>query len=360
MKARVGSKGIGTLISVLILAFLVLGCGSSTTTTSTEAGGESTTTSVATSDSVPPGETIELNFVSFVPVANQVEFIYFKENFIDKVNERANGELVINVRGGPEVVPVTNIGAAIQGGSIDMATIPTAFLEELVPGANQTSLSDYTAAEERENGIYEYTQAMYTEKGFHYLGRGEATEPGYFFLFLKKEPANIEDFKGLKLGGSPAFHGWFEALGAVVANLAMPEYFSGMERGVVDGLATSLYVGLGNGLQEVSGAVISPGSYRSTVVVPVNLEKWNGIPEHLQKILSDTMAEFEVEYSAYEAEQRKEALKAIEAGGAKVVTLAPEVEEWVQEAAREGAWKQAEVRFPGDMIPNLREKITKQ
>ena len=42
---------------------------------------------------------ITLNFVSFVPLADKIEYQSCKKMFIDKVNERAKGELKINVRG---------------------------------------------------------------------------------------------------------------------------------------------------------------------------------------------------------------------------------------------------------------------
>lgn len=302
---------------------------------------------------------IKLNFVSFVPLANKVEFQKFKESFIDKVNERAKGELIINVRGGPEAIPAFNLAVSVQKGVIDMATIPTAFLEALVNGANETSLSDYSASEEREHGIYEYIRDMYAKRGLYYLGRGEATEPGYFFLYLKRRATRIEDFKGLKLGGSTSFHGFYQELGASVTTLAIPEYHSAMERGVVDGVVTSLPVGMQFGIHEVSKAIIFPGIYRSTVALPVNLEKWNSLPEHLQQILTEAITEFEKEFPVYEAEERAAALKKVEEGGAEIVRLAPDVEAWFQKAAREGAWKGAQKRFPGDVIPNLKKKITK-
>ena len=141
--------------------------------------------------------------------------------------------------------------------------------------------------------------------------------------------------------------------------LAIPEYHSAMERGVVDGVVTSLPVGMQFGIHEVSKAIIVPGFYRSTVALPVNLEKWNSLPEHLQKILTEAISEFEKEFTLYEGEERAAALKRIEQGGAETVKLAPDVEKWFQGAAREGVWKDAQKRFPGDLIPNLRKRITK-
>jgi TRAP-type C4-dicarboxylate transport system substrate-binding protein len=304
-------------------------------------------------------EPIKLNFVSFVPVTNKVEYQKFKADFIDKVNNLAKGELIITVKGGPEAIPPFNLGISLQRGVIDLATIPAAFLEALVPGANQTSLSDYTASEERKNGIYEYIQEMYKKAGLFYLGRGEATEPEYFYLFLTKKAEKESDFKGLKLGGSTAFHGFYNALGASIATIAIPEYHSAMERGVVDGIATSPYVGLQFGLHEVSKCLIKPGVYRSTVSLPVNLKTWAKLPKHLQDLMLKCMVEFENEYSSYEAGERAAALRQMQSAGVQIVPLSGATETWYLNAAREGAWKDAEKRFPGDVIPNLRKRITK-
>lgn len=302
---------------------------------------------------------ITFSFVSFVPLSNKLEFGFLKKNFIDKINKEAKGEFVIKVRGGPESVPPFNLGVAVQRGIVSMTSVPTAFIDSLVPGANETCLSDYTAVQERQNGIYDYLRDMYKKAGFYYLGRADATDPGFFFLFLRKRVTKPEDFKGLKLGGSTAFHGFYQELGASVMTVAIPDYHSAMERGVVDGITSSLQVGLQFGLQEVSKCLIVPGFYRATPALIVNLKAWNRLPKHLQDLLTENMIEFEKIFPAFERKARVSALERVRKAGVEIVKFPPKMEKWYLAAARNGEWKYAEKRF-GDIIPKLREKITKK
>jgi len=301
---------------------------------------------------------ITLSFVSFVPLADKIEYQSCKRMFIDKVNKRAKGELKINVKGGPEVIRPFDLGVSVQRGTIDMAMIPTAFFESLVQGADSTKLSIYSAMEERKNGIFEYIGAMYKKAGLYYLGR-EATVDGFFFLYLNKPVRKKEGFKGLKFGGSTAFHGFYRKLGGSVATIPLPEYHSAMDRGVVDGIVTALNVGYQFGLAEASKALIGKGFYRGTVAFPVNQKKWDSIPGHLQKLITECMIEYEKEMIPFEKKARAQFLEKTKAKGVEIITLSPEDEKWFVNAAREGSWEYAQQRFPGDLIPKLRERITK-
>ena len=303
---------------------------------------------------------ITLNFVSFAPAANVVEYQYIKKELFDKINQLAKGRLVINVKGGPEVIPPFNLGAAVKNGTIDMAAIPNAFHEDLVPGIGVTHLSAYTAAEERKNGIYDAINELYKKAGMFYLGRAEATEHGYFILFLNKPVEKPADFKGLRLGGSTSFHGQYRELGGVPSTIAPPEYNTAMERGTVDGLSTSIYIALAYGLQSVTKYVIQPGFWRASVALPVNLAKWNQIPPDLQKMIVHEMAAFEAKFSPYELEQRNGFLKKFTSGGTKLVNLPPDTAKWFLAASDEGAWKYAQERQPGDIIPRMKKLLTKK
>ena len=302
---------------------------------------------------------ITLKFVSFVPLGNKIEYQSFKRGFIDVVNEKANGELVIKVMGGPETIPPFELGTAVQKGIVDMAILPTAFFESLVPGVDSAKLSFYTGPEERTNGVYEYISKMYNKAGLHYLGR-EATNVGFFYLFSKKKIESKDDFKGMKLGGSTAFHGFYNILGASVVTMPPSEYHTAMERGVVDGVVTSLYLSLQLGLPEVAEYLVLPGFYRSTVVFPVNLKKWNELPKNLQDLMTQIMIEYEKTYIDFEEAEKAKAIKKIEAAGTKVITLAPDVAAWFSNAAREGSWQYAEKRFPESSIPDFRKMITEK
>ncbi len=303
---------------------------------------------------------ITLNFVSFAPAANVVEFQYMKKELLEKINKLSKGRLIIKVKGGPEVVPPPNLGKAVKNGVIDMAAIPNAFFEDLVPGIGVTHMSPFTAAEERKNGVYEAINKLYEKAGMFYLGRGEATEPGYFVMFLNKPVAKPADFKGLRLGGTTSFHGQYKALGAVPTTLQITDYNTAMERGVVDGLVTSVYIAMAYGLQSVTKYVIQPGFWRSSVALAVNLAKWKKIPPDLQKMMIKEMAAFETKYAAYELQQRNGIIKKFGDAGSKVITLSPEAAKWFVDTSTEGAWKYAQERQPGDIIPKMRKLFTEK
>lgn len=306
------------------------------------------------------GKPITLNFVSFSPAANVVEYQYIKKELFDKINQRAAGRLVINVKGGPEVIPPFNLGAAVKNGTIDMACIPNAFFEDMVPGIGVTHLSGYTAVEERKSGIYEAINELYKKAGLFYLGRGEPTEPGYFMLFLNKPVAKPEDFKGLRLGGSTSFHGQYMGLGGVPTTVQTTEYNTAMERGVVDGITTSTYIAMAYGMQSVTKYLVLPGVWRSSVALPVNLAKWNQIPADLQKMMISEMEAFEAKFPPYELEQRNAFVKKFLGTGVKPINLSLDVAKWFVTASTDGAWKYAQERQRGDIIPKMRQLLTRK
>lgn len=304
-------------------------------------------------------EPIKLSYVSFVPLASNFHFQQFKEGFIDKVNEKAKGRLEIVVKGGPETVKPYDLGVSVQRGVIDMANIPTSFFETLVPGADSTKISDFSAIEERDVSAYDMIAGMYEKAGFYYLGRAEATDSGFFFLFVNKATEKIEDFKGIKMGGSTAFHGFYKNLGASVSTVPLPEYHSAMERGIVDGIITSLSVGMQAGLHEVSKYILSPGVYRSNVASLMNLKKWNSLPDDLKELISQCMIEFESSFIQFEREFRISALEKAEASGVNIIRLDDNTADWYVQLAEKSAWDYARERFSDDIINNIQEKLTK-
>lgn len=56
----------------------------------------------------------------------------------------------------------------------------------------------------------------------------------------------------------------------------------------------------------------------------MNLDKWNSLPKHLQDMILEVTAEYEIIGEAYCLEQDKKALKVYEAAGVKTLRLPSE------------------------------------
>ena len=138
------------------------------------------------------------------------------------------------------------------------------------------------------------------------------------------------------------------------------EYNTAMERGTVDGLTSSIYLALAYGLQSVTKYIVQPGFWRASPALPINLSSWNKIPPDLQKMMISEMAAFEAKFAPYELEQRNAFIKKFTDAGVKVINLSPDAARWFVNASTEGAWKYAQERQPGDIIPKMRQLLTKK
>jgi TRAP-type C4-dicarboxylate transport system substrate-binding protein len=324
-------KVIYGLLAVILLVGLVAGC------------------------TAKPAGPITWDYVSFTPLTNDIEFGVIKQNFIDPVNERSNGRLTINVRGGPEVIPSYDLGSAVQTGTIDIASIPIGFFDSLIPGADSMRLSPFTAAEEREKGIYDYVQeAVFEPNGFYNLGRPTTTDD-FFYHSMTKRIEKPEDFIGIKISGSPSLFAWAEALGMTPMLVQLPEYYSALERGVVDGITSSHCVWMDQGLPEIANYIIDHPVYTATPVMVVNLDSWNQLPKDLQDLVTEIFIEHENAANDYYRAATAEEMRIAKEAGVEYVTFPPDMAQWYTELAYSAAWEDDAKRYPGDVVPTLKE-----
>lgn len=300
---------------------------------------------------------IVLNMVSFLNL-KAFEFRLWKPLYIDKVNERAKGELKINVRGGPEVIPIFDQVMAVKKGVVDMSNASTGFFANMIPGIDCMRLSEFTAEEERTNGAHDFIREVYRKAGLYYLGRVFPSEP-YFLIFTNKKATKPEDFKGIKFGGAPLFHGFFKGLGGSTATIPLTEYQTAMERGVIDAHSGSIGVFIAVGSYEVTKYVIDHFFYSNSASILVNLEKWNSIPKHLQDIMQETAIELEKTWPSVrereEAKLRKVAMNA----GVEFYKLPPDVAEWYLETAYEEGWNDDAKKYPAEIVQKFKTLLRK-
>lgn len=303
---------------------------------------------------------ITMNWASMLPKTAS-ETVALQKFFFDKVNDKAKGQIVINYRGGPDVIGQFDLGSAVQKGIIDIAMVSVGFYEALVPGNSAAMLSELTPWEERKpGGAYYYLDEMHNKAGMKYLGRTAPSKDLFFFSYLNKKVTTQKDFVGLRIGCSAGSRAAVEGWGASVTNVKITDYYNAMERGLVDAISgCPLDVWVSLGAQEVTKFVIDHPYYVSTAVAIMNLNSWNKLPKNLQNLLTDTMVEYEKEKIGVEQQARNEARQKMINAKIEFYKLSPAVADWYVSTAYKAAWDYQQKRFP-EVTAKLRELLTKK
>jgi TRAP-type transport system periplasmic protein len=348
-----------TATGVAVAALLLSACGGGADDEPDTIDAEESADSGGDGDAVAEDDDpVEINWVSFQP-ASHPEPGRVEEYFFDPASEASGGSLTFEWRGGPDTMSPDDMGLNVQNGTVDAAMIFVGAYEGVVPGVGGWNLTQLSPQEERENGAVDFIDGLHEENGIKYLGRVQPQEENFFFTWLRDAKLESEgDFSdaliGTAAGARAAVAGW----GATPENVPVPDNYTALERGVVEGVAGQPLEGaVANGWHELVDYVIDHPYYQSTVVLIMNLETWESLSENQQRALEEAMIEGEQQVMDIRTEALAEARAAVEEAGVEFYELEPDVRDWYLETAFDSAWELQTENHP-DVSAELRELIS--
>ena len=217
------------------------------------------------------------------------------------LSARTNGQLEFVVSSFPELgLAGPDTLSLVASGTLASATIYGGYVGgELPPVEVQNLWGLYDSLEQEfaanELIIEDIEAIVLAETGGvvmnHHLFSGNDQ---YFFCRDKVE--TLEDFKGKKTRShSAALSDWIEGMGASAQFIAFSEVYTALERGILDCGVTGADASHGQRWYEVTDYMIGPLISWPFVNNVINADKWNQIPEDLQRILIEEAAKSELE-----------------------------------------------------------------
>jgi TRAP-type C4-dicarboxylate transport system substrate-binding protein len=275
--------------------------------------------------------------------------------FIDKVEEISDGKMTIQFMG-PEAIPAPDAPAAVQRGTIDIASALAPFCDALVPGSNTIGRAEYNPMELRKGEAFEYYQTEFEKVGIYYLGASVSSEAQVqTVIYLGKEIDSLDDLAGLKIAATGGSNKSFiEALGGVCVPIDFTDYFTAMERGTVDGYNIGI-----PGIQDFSLTPVTKAMLDEPVsscggMMIMNLDKWNSLSDAQREVLTKAMIEAEIEGAKMFTESVEQVKEDIAAEGVKIIHLSKEDSIELYLAYRNAMWAEDEARWP-EIAPKLKE-----
>jgi TRAP-type mannitol/chloroaromatic compound transport system substrate-binding protein len=225
------------------------------------------------------------------------------ESWCHSIIERTSGELELVPFAAGEIADVFEMMDAVAGGVLDgMHWNPTfwasigrmpagAFLSSFPMGLNQPHQWDMLFD---SYGGTELARELYAKHGLYFVGHVQFDINN--LIHSKKPIRSLADFEGIKIrmpGG--LISDCFAAIGAHTVALAGPEVYPALATGVIDaadfaGPAVNYKLGLGEVCDYiVMGPPSTPCLHQPVDLLEFsfNLNTWNRLPGHLQRILID-------------------------------------------------------------------------
>jgi TRAP-type transport system periplasmic protein len=276
---------------------------------------------------------------------------------LKEVNAKGKGVLQLQYIGGPEAVPITEQLAALQRGVFDVFVGAASYYDGQVPETGAHNASNKSAVQLRKDGALDALNAAFNKKAnaeyLAYLGSGYT-----FYIFLKQEPkrtgAGGFDLKGLKVRGPSIYRPFYDTQGITAVNVQVPEMYSALERGVIEGIGFPL-IGLTSfGWEKQVKFRVLPAFWQGDHAIVVNLDAWKKLDDKQRAFLKGIATETEIKaHDFFQRESKREEEKLFAAGMKDLRPSAAEGAKYAA-AAHNSLWEQLGKRLSKPEVDNLR------
>lgn len=258
--------------------------------------------------------------------------------FVKKANAAGQGVFTIQVRGGPEAIPMMEQPGAVRSGVVDMVYSACAFYAAQVPECDAVSASTIDGPTARKNGGMDLLNQIHQKRiGVYNLGW---VDSGIRFDLWstrapKLDPSGHIDIRGFKVRGNPIYNAFLtNYLGAQVINVNSPDLYTALERGTVE-ISAWTQIGLMDlNWDRYLKYRILPDFFSTDLHILVNLKKWQALSPKTREILQSVAIRHESEslQALQKLWQQEEA--ELKRRGIKTVVQSPEAAKRFAEGAR--------------------------
>jgi len=306
----------------------------------------------------PEPKTYTFKAVTFVPVSNP-NVKNFRQ-WSEEVQKASNGQIVVKLLGGPEVVPMFDQHDAVGKGVVDLNFTSSGYYLKQLPEARCLTISTLTPQQERKVGFLDFMRELHAKKkNVFVIGRQIISDLEQFVLWTNIEVKNIQtDLKGAKFRTSGSTYvELYKSLGVSGITMRWSDVYTAVERGLIQGFSVPVSRFAAEKYYEVVKYGISPGFWSNNSVLLMNLDKWNSLPKNLQQIMLDVQERLEPEFRAYVDSVDANAYKAVKQGGAKIIKLPPDQAKWLTDAAYDGLWQLVKAGASPENYAKLRKML---
>ena len=278
--------------------------------------------------------------------------------FVDEVNTKFAGEIEINWRGGPEVMPPFKQAEGVRNGSVDMTYTSPSYYQGLVPTSGTMNLSYKTYAEIAATNYHERMTELHAEKDLIFLGEIPATQLN-FVIYMGEEVSSLEDLKGKRIRVFPTLLPIVKALGAEPIVMGMGDIFTAMERGTIDGYMQGP-LAQAKQFEGLVKTVIFPGVYRAGFPVLINKDTWGMMSTDLQQRLTTFLRDdFAPRMDYIWGDDITDNIAQMKAAGFNILELPADEAARYEQMAMDAAWAVTAANAGDEVAAELRGMLDK-
>jgi len=286
------------------------------------------------------------------------------QEFARLVKERTDGRISIALFPNSQLGGELAQARELSRGSQDLALLNPGSLAGLDPLLDMHYLPYIASDFETVDKIFYNPDGIIQKTLSETLAKHKIETLGYFELEFRavtnsrrpiEKPSDMQGLK-LRVPGSAAIKGYFEAAGAQVVAMPFPELFTSLQQGAVDGQDNGASITYESRLFETQKYMTATQHVYAMGTVAASSQLWGKLSDADRKILTDTAVEVTARQIKANRAKNAEFMAQIEKAGLEIIR--PTAEQMSAfEALAQGVWDKLAPVYGEERIARLREEV---
>lgn len=260
------------------------------------------------------------------------------DNFIKNMNTLSKGKIKISTFG-PDVIPTFEQFQPLQSGIFDLSFTHATYHAGTIGVGVGMDATTTDPTLRREKGLFDFLDKEYNKLGVKLVAMPPVAP--YRAVTRNALSGTKPSLKGLKMRSNPSLQNTILALGGSPVTMAGGEVYTALQKGVIDGAAWPL-VGIKDfKWQEVAGYMVQPSFGSISMMIVMNLKKYNSLTPEQKKWIDEAGRLTELDSQAFFNKLIADEFAYLKGQGMKETNMHPDDAKNVEKYWNEGLWAMA-------------------